>query len=156
MLRNRRFPFVPKSSVKLEPGDFWSIPLAERRYACGRVLESMPDGMPGARVGFLGGLMAWAGTDPPSYASIAGAGTVEQGVMHILSITQTGGAVLGNRPLELDRVEPWLFIHGVEIQRGFKLVRRAKPGDAAGLPALSWWGYDVVEVLARKHFMVER
>lgn len=72
--------------------------------------------------------------------------------MHVLSITQTGGAVLGHRALELDGVKPWVFIHGNVIQQGFTPVRSWRRSDAGVLPTLSWWGYDVIAILARKHF----
>ena len=154
-MRPRTFPFVPKSSVTFEPGDYWGIPLDKELYACGRVLQHMPKGMAGARVGFLGGLLNWQGREAPSSESIAGAKTLEQGVMHVLAIKKTGGEVLGHRPLHLDGLEPWVFIHGAVIQRGFTEIGRCSRGDARRLPALSWWGYDVIEVLARKHFRVD-
>lgn len=147
----RTFPFVPKSSHKLEPGDFWSIPLERDGFGCGRVLELMPEGMPGARVGFLGALLDWRGEVPPFAASIAGARALEQGVMHILGITETGGSVLGNRPLSLDALEPWVFSNGNVVQRGFTPVRPWRREDAQALPSLSWWGYDVIQILANKH-----
>jgi hypothetical protein len=147
----RTFPFVPKSSQGLEPGDFWSIPLQEGGFGCGRVLEHMPKGMPGARVGFLAALLDWRGETPPSAAGIAGAKALEQGLLHILGITQTGGAVLGNRPLSLDALEAWVFVNGNVVQRGFTPLRPWRRGDAQALPSLSWWGYDVIQILANKH-----
>src|SRR5574340_668430 len=100
------YPFTPRSSLALTVGDFWAVPLAEDSYGCGRVLEHIPKGMPGARVGVLGGLLDWHGQEQPSSEGIAGAAVVEQGVMHIWAITKIGGAVLGNRALTLDGIAP--------------------------------------------------
>ena len=33
------YPFRPKSTAELEAGQFWSIPLPDGRFACGRVLQ---------------------------------------------------------------------------------------------------------------------
>jgi len=149
-----KYPLVPKSSQKLVPGDFWAVPLRDGTFGCGRVLERMPRGMPGARVGFLGALLNWRGERQPDYESIARAPALEQGVMHIMAITQTGGAVLGNRPLQLDGVEPWVFGHGNDVQRGFTVLRRRSQADR-NLPSLSWWGYDVIQILANKKLLRE-
>jgi len=78
--------------------------------------------------------------------------------MHILAIRETGGAVLGNRALGLDELEPWVFIHGNVVQRGFTPMRPARQGDRRVLPTLSWWGggYDVVQILANERLDMRR
>ena len=58
------------------------------------------------RVYFVGGLADWIGSEPPSHDAIAGAPVLAQAKMHVEAISRTGGAVLGMRPLELDRLEP--------------------------------------------------
>jgi hypothetical protein len=77
----------------------------------------MPSGMPGARVGFLGALLDWRRTEAPTGDTIAGARALEQGIMHILSITTTGRAILGLRPLDVDGLQPWVFANG-NVDRG--------------------------------------
>jgi hypothetical protein len=144
----RTFPHVPKSTAALVPGDFWGVPLSDTRWACGRVLQPMPRGKPGARVGFLGGLLDWTGPEAPTAESIAGRPLLEQGVMHILSITTTGGAVLGNRALELDGIEPLLAYHDGMICRGFAPVRPWTRADGQTIPGLGYWGYDVLQIRA--------
>jgi hypothetical protein len=106
----RKFPFIPKSSVMLELGDFWSIPLDCGLYACGRVIGRWPKEYKGSRTGFLAGLLDWSSKKPPTKKSIAGAPTIEQGGAHIKSILLTGGEILENRSLELDNISPELFI----------------------------------------------
>ena len=154
-----KYPFVPKSNQRLIPGDFWAIPLADGSFGCGVVLELYPKGMPGSKVAFLAGLLNWHGMSPPTSEAIAGSKTLEQGVTHILAITQTGGEVLGNRPLNLDGIEPWVFINGDVIQKGFTQLRKWKRGDNNHYPTRSWWGRDVIQIFANKHllgYMVSR
>lgn len=148
-----KYPFVPKSNQHLAPGDFWAIPLVDGSFGCGVVLELYPKGLPGSKVAFLAGLLNWHSTSPPTPEALAGSHTLEQGVTHILAITQTGGEVLGNRPLGLDGIEPRVFISGDVIQKGFTRLRAWRRKDNDRYPSLSWWGYDVIQILANKHLL---
>src|SRR5262249_32527133 len=71
------YPFVPKSTATLEPGQFWSIPLDNGRFACGRVIQlRIENGMRDSRL-FLAGLMDWWGRKPPTAERIAGCGVID-------------------------------------------------------------------------------
>ena len=52
--------------------------------------------------GFVAGLMDWIGGAPPDPEALAGGTVVAQGKTRVEAITNTGGAILGLRPLELD------------------------------------------------------
>jgi hypothetical protein len=65
------YPFTPKSNARLEPGQFWSIPLSRRRFACERVLAVGSGTTSGGRSRFLAGLLDWVGAGPASVDSIA-------------------------------------------------------------------------------------
>src|SRR6266566_811632 len=93
--------FKPKSNRHLRPGQFWAIPLADGRFAAGRVMAVPAFGEKDTR-GFVAGLMDWIGTRPPDAEALAGRAVVAQGSIRIEAITKTGGAILGLRPLELD------------------------------------------------------
>jgi hypothetical protein len=147
----RKFPLVPKSTRFLQPGDFWAIPLSDGTYGCGIVLELAPLTIPSGSRAFLGALSSWHGDSPPSTDALAGQRCLEQGVMHILAITQTGGAILGNRPLKADGLELWLFADGNSVKRGFTPTFSLRP--LATLPSLGWWGYDVISIYAHKHLL---
>jgi Immunity protein 26 len=147
------YPFTPKSSAKLRPGDFWAIPLQDGSFACGRVIELPPKGRPGAKVSFLGGLLGWHSANPPTAESIAASPTIEQGAMHVLSITSTGGQIIGHRSLESDGIEPFEMINGNVVQRGFEPLRPWKRSDNELLPTFSTWGYNVIWLRAHKHFL---
>src|SRR6266487_572809 len=102
--RPNSYPFVPKSNAKLWPGQFWAIPLSDGRFACGRVLAIDVDKTYGARSSFVAGLLDWVGREPPNADSIAGAPVLEVGTAHVRVIERSGGAVLGERPLEADGI----------------------------------------------------
>jgi hypothetical protein len=61
--------------------------------------------------------------------------------------------VLGNRPLDLDGLEPATFVNGNSIQKGFTKLRAWRRDDTARYPALSWWGYDVIQTTAQERFL---
>lgn len=99
------YPFVPKSNVALEPGQFWSVPLSDGRFGCGRVLAVNREAAYGRRTTFVGALLDWVGSEPPTFEAIAGARILEAGGAHVQVVGEAGGAILGLRPLELDGLE---------------------------------------------------
>lgn len=148
-----KYPFPPKSTAHLKPGQFWAVPLASGRFACGRVLQVGASGMVSKSRVFLGGLHAWLGTKPPEGADIAGVPFLAFGTMHIKAITTTGGEVLGERSLEADHIELPLFLSaqegpGTMILRGAEPLREAKIEEWGALPVLSAWGYNFIRKLA--------
>ena len=75
------------------------------------------------------------------------------GVMHVKAITEMGGSILGNRPLELDRLEVPLRLSahggpGTVLLRGARTVRPASKDDFGRFPVLGVWGYDFIRQLA--------
>jgi len=150
------YPFVPRSTAALLPGQFWGIPLSDGTFGCGRVIELKAARVVGARVSFLAAVMDWHGDKPPTADSIAGAKCLAQGKAHLKSITETGGSILGYRPLALDNIEPWEF-RGAEfhvnsyVHKGLQPLRPQQPEDNC-LPVLSIWGYHVPMVIAERHF----
>jgi len=99
------YPFVPKSNRYLLPGQFWSLPLHNGRFACGRVM-AVPAFGARDRVGIVIGLMDWVGNQPPTFDSLQGCQVLVQAETHFSAITNTGGDVLGLRPLDLDGLIP--------------------------------------------------
>jgi hypothetical protein len=157
--RRVTYPFVPKSAASLIPGQFWALPLSNGTFGCGRVVQLAPTGMMGARVSFLGAVLDWVSTSPPTSAAIAGVPCVSQGHVHIKAITETGGEILGHRSLNLDGIEPWLFrgAHGWQnssVQEGLIPVRPQTPADNE-LPVFSTWGYDFAVGIAEARFVTK-
>lgn len=85
--------------MHLRPGQFWSVPLSDGRFGCGRVLNVDRAPGYGSRTWFLGAVLDWVDAEPPTAESIAGAPVLEVGHAHIDVITSDGGAVLGEAPL---------------------------------------------------------
>lgn len=154
-----KYPFVPRSTAQLLPGQFWSFPLLGQRFACGRVLQLRlkPDGKRDSH-SFLAGLIDWVGSLPPDYDSIAGRPLLAHGQAHIRAITENAGEIVGFRPLELDGIEIPLTLSqraatGCQIQRGFDVIGPATEEQVQTLEVFSTWGYRVINVLAENLFL---
>jgi hypothetical protein len=147
------YPFRPKSTALLMPGQFWAVPLPNSRFACGRVLQVNGSELPVKRQNFFGGLLDWAGKSVPTYESIAGATIIASGVMHIRSILNFGGEVLGCRPVESDGIELPMLLSamggdGTLILNGADAVRPATRDEWGKLQVLGCWGWDYIQTLA--------
>ena len=154
-MKERTFPYIPKSSKSLELGDFWSIPLNGDRFACGRVIGECPPRWKSGQRLFFAGLLDWVSDVPPTSDAIADAKTLIQGAAHIKAILATGGAILGNRPLELDRIVPDLFFEYANgltyVFRGMEQLRVASPEEEHTLEPLPALGYMFMQAYADEH-----
>ncbi len=147
------YPFVPKSTRRVIPGDFWSVPFAPGRFACGRVLQVEGDHLVTRTRAFFGCLHDWTGDHPPTSSDLEGSGVVASGTMHVKAVRETGGLILGNRALELDQLEVPLLLSarggaGTMLLRGVSTVRPANRDDLERYPVLSAWGYNFIRTLA--------
>jgi hypothetical protein len=100
------YPLIPKTTTHLRPGQFWSIPLSDGRFGCGRVLRVETGGTTGGRTRFIGAILDWVGDAPPTSDAIAGSPVLVVGNAHVRLISFGGGAILGERPLSADALEP--------------------------------------------------
>lgn len=100
---------------------------------------------------FLAGLMDWVGNKPPTFESIADSKLIKQGEAHIRTILENGKFILGNRPLELDKIEPMFCKDSNRIRKGYSFIEDKIFKDAESLPHCSTWGYGVIKILATKH-----
>jgi hypothetical protein len=100
------YPLIPKTTAHLRPGQFWSIPLSDGRFGCGRVLRADHDRPSGRRTWFVAAVLDWVGHSPPSSEAIAGSPLLEAGNAHVRLISFAGGAILGERPLADDGIDP--------------------------------------------------
>jgi hypothetical protein len=150
-----KYPFIPKSTTHLTPGQFWAIPLHNHRFACGRVIEVVSlNGKRDLRM-FLAGLMDWCGELAPNDDAIAGLNTIEQGIAHIKTIVETGGRITGMRPLELDKIESRFFLSESPgprcmLMQGSRVVRPASIQEQKSLPVISHWGFNVIRIFAER------
>ena len=155
-----RYPHVPKSTRTLRPGQFWAIPLSNGMYGCGRVVQLGGEEIPTPNRTFFGALQDWVDAVPPTAEAIAGAPVVDWGIMHIKAITQTGGSLLGLRPLEIDRLEPPLLTSahggaGTMLLKGAAHVRPAAKDEWGRYPVLRVWGYNFIKKLAERRLLAK-
>lgn len=157
-MRKVTYPFIPKSTAHLEPGQFWSIPLNNGRFACGRVMQLAFWGGKKDTRWFLAGLANWVGKEPPSATSIAGCVVMAQGAAHIGVIRDYQGLILGHRSLEEDGLEPQTFRSqeslalNCMLMHGLAEVRPATYEEQALYPVLSFWYDGYVKYLAERYF----
>jgi hypothetical protein len=155
MRRSPAYPFRPKSTASLRVGQFWAVPFGSGSFGCGRVLQLNGAQLP-SKSAFFGGLHKWSDNSPPTAESIAGSELLAFGVMHIRAIAQTGGEILGERPLEPDGLELPLLLssrggEGTLVLRGAETLREARKEEWGTLPVLGFWGYDFIQQLAQQH-----
>jgi hypothetical protein len=71
------YPFVPKSTRFLSPGDYWAVPLDDGQLACGGVLQTTGDRLPTPNRTFFGGLHDWVAERPPVAEDIGSPGLID-------------------------------------------------------------------------------
>ena len=128
-MKKMKYPFVPKSTAHLCPGQFWPIQLPSGRCACGRVLHLLStNGKKETRL-FLAGVMDWSGNQPPTPIDIQDARVVETRAAHIKTILESNGAITGYAAYDDGQPETVDFTD--DILTG---------------------GYNVLNLLAKMHF----
>ena len=147
------YPFIPRTTTRMTQGEFWALPLRDGSFGCGRVVQLVP----GKRVSFLGAVLDWHSDSLPTSESIAGAKCLAQGESHLRAITETGGSILGHRPLEFDEIVPWefrsasLYLNS-NVQLGLVPMRAQRTEDDH-LPVFTSWGYRFPVILAERRFL---
>jgi hypothetical protein len=100
-----KYPIKPKSTSKMEQGQFWSVPIGDGRFSCGVVLAVVVNsGKKDSRI-FLAGLLDWVGDFPPSAEKLDECSVLDKGFAHIKTITETGGELLGKLEIDLGFLE---------------------------------------------------
>ena len=154
MARQPSYPFRPKSTSALEPGQFWAVPIAGGNFGCGRVLQLGGSEVPSKRRAFFGGLQDWIGDAPPTAESIAGSGIARFGIMHLKAITEVGGEILGHRPLDLDGialpVQHSAYSLGAKLLNGADAIRDAREDEWGTCRVLQYWSFGYIEQLAEE------
>ncbi len=108
-----RYPFVPKSRRKLRVGQFWSMPVFGRHFACGTILRLPGEvGSRQARI-LVVGIHKWLGKVRPTAEDIAGRRIVAQGVLHVDAIRKNGGEVEGFRRLSAEHRKAVVGLEGL-------------------------------------------
>lgn len=130
MARHPGFPFEPKSTTFVRPGDFWAIPTRRGGwYCCGQIL-AISD-LTTSR-SLVVGLLNWCEPHPPTEAAINGVRVLDYGIAHVKTVRETGGVLLGHCPLAPEELA--------------RLVGDSNWRDRGV------WGYRHIAALAHKYF----
>lgn len=128
-----KYPFEPKSTKSLAPGQFWGVPLNGGRFAAGVVLaDAIRQGKRDTRLVCIG-LLDWVGDALPTAQAVVGAPLLEYGFAHVRSIQRNGALILG----QVER--NW----GVEQQLDF---------DRLAGSGISVWGLSVIHYAAERRW----
>ena len=90
-----KYPFIPKSTTYLEPGQIWPIPLSNGKYACGVVLAKLKRGNNIESRSFYAALLNWCSEVPPNAENILVNGFLKKGALHIKAISNVGSEIIG-------------------------------------------------------------
>ena len=146
------YPFVPTKASEIQDGDFYSIPLTNGKFACGRLLLIKKKS--GRRTkAILVGLHDWSGEKHPTKEDIHECNIIEQGVIHINSIGYVGGEIVGHKPLDEDNLKPLLQFEAGYLLDGFENIGHIPVEDYKKYSRRSTYGLDVIRLLAEKHFV---
>ena len=152
----RTFPFLPKSNAHLMPGDFWSFQFGNDRYAAGRVVELPWQHQDGSdRRTFLAGLMDWSGHVRAVPDDLANRKMLDQGRMHVRAFSFSDWKVEGNRDLNSDYLEPWLFktaTYTQFVRKGLGAERLGTKDELRTCSVRGAWGMTFIVELAKMHF----
>jgi Immunity protein 26 len=96
-----KYPFSPKSNIKLEIGEFWAIKLSNGKYGCGVILD-LPSKEDKNTKGFFIGLLNWVSPEKPSPLDLETTEIrlLEQGEAHIKTITKRDEQIIGKINLD--------------------------------------------------------
>lgn len=93
--RVRSFPFVPRSAVQLEIGDFWTVTLSDGDLGVLQVRDLQRSG-PGSRSLLVAGVVDWRGRRAPGAVDLDGCRVLAQGLTGIRAFTEDGAQIIGN------------------------------------------------------------
>jgi hypothetical protein len=146
------YPFVPVKASEIQEGDFYYIPLSNGKFACGRLL--LLKRKSGRKTkSILVGLHDWTGDEYPTKEDIHQCDIIEQGVMHINSISHVKGEVLGHKPLSEDNLKPLLQFEAGDLLDGFENIGKLPVEDYKKYSRRSTYGLNVIKLLAEKNFV---
>lgn len=159
-IRRMKYPFIPKSTRFLEPGQFWSFPLSDGNSAAGVVLQLLQNGGNQDSRRFLAGLLDWSGKENPTAEILQNCKLIAHGEAHIRAITRNNGVVCGR--LNWDDVSQRIPLtlnespgKNCRIQKGFDVIGKASKKQQESLDVFSTWGYGVIKIRAEKIFVTD-
>ena len=146
-----KFPFVPKSTSHLEPGQFFSIELPSGGFGCGLVLQLKEKSGKRDSRQLIVGLTDWFGDSIPKAADAANSEVIAHGQVHVKTVGEVGGKILGIVPIGADRTPLSLSESpgkNCMLVRGYQFLRPATIDEQSSLAVFSTWGYKIIQIIA--------
>jgi len=148
-----KYPFTPKSTAYLEPGQYWLFDLSNGLKACGVVLQlQIKEGKRDTRT-FLAGLLDWTGSEEPTAKALEQHALIAHGQVHIKTILENGSAISGKYSLENSNLSIPLTLDeapgpNCRLRKGFEMMGKATTEQQRSLETFKTWGYRVIKVRA--------
>jgi hypothetical protein len=101
--RSQGYPFTPRSTARLLPGQLFSFPLSDGGYGCCQVVPGMWPYQPPTRTRFRAGLLGWRGAALAVPTEVTGCRIIAYGWAHVGLFAAFGTEVIGKAPLAEER-----------------------------------------------------
>jgi hypothetical protein len=146
------YPITPTKVSQIKEGEYFYIPLSDGRFACGRIL--VIEKINGRKTKLLlVGLHDWSGKKHPTQEDIHGCPIIEQGVMHINSISHVGGEIVGFKPLSEDGLRPLLQFEAGYLLDGFENLGSIPKDEYEKYSRRATYGLNSIRLKANRHFV---
>jgi len=145
-----KYPFLPKSNLKLELGEYWNLPLSNGCNAFFVILGIYPKDRVRIFIGMLDEMASEEklGSDK-EYTKI-----LWQSSVHIKTIRECGGLIRGKiQPIVPEEKLDSAGGKFCRVVRGYTTVRWANTDDIAHLKVQRTSGYNVARIVAEKHWV---
>jgi hypothetical protein len=146
-----KYPFLPKSNLKLELGEYWNLPLSNGCNAFFVILD-IPAKKDRMRIfiGMLDEMAREEKLDPnKEYTKI-----LWQSSVHIKTIRECRGLIQGKiKPIVPEERLDSAGGKYCRVMRGYTAVRWANKNDIANLKVRTTSGYNVARIVAEKHWI---
>jgi hypothetical protein len=143
-----KYPFIPKSNLKLERGEYFNIPLNNGHHAYVMILD-LPDEKD--RRGFYIGLLNITSVKPE--IKNGDYKIIKQWNAHIKTIEKCGGMIQGKLiPITPNIEKDCASGQNCNVVQGYRILRKATDLDRIYLDVQRTSGYMVPKIIAEKHF----
>ncbi|QIZ83957.1 hypothetical protein HF888_06825 [Bermanella marisrubri] len=145
------YPITPTKASEIKEGEYFYIPLNDGRFACGRILLIEKKNGRKTKL-LLVGLHDWSGSKHPSQVDIHECPIIEQGVLHINSISHVGGEIIGFKPLQEDGLKPFLQVEAGYLLDGFENLGSIPSEEYCNYTRRTTYGLNSISLKANKYF----
>ncbi len=146
-----KYPFLPKSNLRLELGEYFNLPLSNGYNAFFVVLDiPVKKDRISIFIGMLDQMASGEKLDPNKEYTKC----LWQSSVHIKTIKECGGLIQGKiKPIVPEEELDSGGGQYCRVMRGYTAVRKATKKDIAKLKIQTTSGYNVARIVAEKHWI---